>query len=101
MKTGGRREGEQISLPCLSPFAQRPFGRKREEGRDIFDIRRKLSLIGISQPVRLIWTFSPKASDSQSVTSGLAVRRDGLKTESVGKDLASSTQGVGKLMQAV
>jgi hypothetical protein len=44
---------------------------------------------------------SPKASDSQSVTSGLAARRHGLKAESVGKGLGkfypSRIQGVPKV----
>ena len=33
-----------------------------------------------SRPVRLTQTSSPKASDSQSVGSGLAVRKDGLQS---------------------
>ena len=39
-----------------------------------------LTLVSIGCPVRLMITISPKASDWQSVTIELAVRRDGLKT---------------------
>ena len=87
MKTGGRREGEQISLPCLGPFAQRPSERKREEGRDIFEFVVFFAIVPSAaeqntyysrQFVHLIQTLSPKLSDSQSVRSELSVRRDGL-----------------------
>ena len=93
-----KREGDgrekQISLPCLLPFIERPSERKREEGRDIFEFiekspslhqgrasassKTRTPLIEYSCPVRLMITLSPSASDSQYVTSELAVRHDGL-----------------------
>ena len=83
MKTGGRREREQISLPCLKPSLQRHSQQKREEGRDILpqaknifgrstDILRteqRNSPHGAqssSHSVRLMRAFSPQASDWQS-----------------------------------
>jgi len=35
VKTGGRREGQPIYPPVPHPSVHRPFGQKREEGRDI------------------------------------------------------------------
>ena len=91
----GRETGVETNLPPLpQPFIHRHLRALREEGRDFFEIieyvrllhqgiaftssRARICLIKYSRPVRLMQTISPTASDWQSVTIELAVRRDGL-----------------------
>ena len=77
-----KKHPSRASSPLNKGLSNKTGGR---EG--FFRIRQKIAsessktrtpLIEYSCPVRLMITLSPTASDSQSVTSGLAVRQDGL-----------------------
>ena len=91
MKTGGRREGTPISLPCLQPFVHRPlrpvtgvweghFQMRRFIALDSFNNRNDFhglftillskahiqsDILGLS--VRGVRTYRPTASDCHSV----------------------------------